>query len=430
MLILLFVGIFLLLMLFSVPIAFSLGLATIVVFIIPDVPLDLLTARMYGGLNRFIFVAIPFFILAGELMTESGILIRLMDFTRLVVGRIKGGLFHMNILVSMIFGGINGSAIADTALVGSMLIPATSREYKDRDFTAAVTACSSVVGPVIPPSLPMLLYAFVAGNVSVGALFMAGVVPGIILAGGLMLITAFVIRKKDLPKLEYTYSFMDILKIVSRFSVTIMLPVIMVGGIVSGVFTPTESGCVAVFYALFVGFFITRELTFKKVYGALVRTTVVSGVVLFIISISCVTTWWLTIQRVPDQIIFFLESFITGKQMFLLVIVALLLFIGLFVEVGAGIILLVPILVPLSESYGVNPIQFGLMTCLGLLIGVVTPPVGICLYLSSSIAETRPEKVFKAALPLLALEGAVLLLITFFPQTYLWVPKLFGYSTG
>jgi tripartite ATP-independent transporter DctM subunit len=223
---------------------------------------------------------------------------------------------------------------------------------------------------------------------------------------------------------------MDILKIVSRFSVAIMLPVIMVGGIVSGVFTPTESGCVAVFYALFVGFFITRELTFNRVYGALVRTTVISGVVLFIISISCVTTWWLTIQRVPDQIIFFLESFITGKQMFLLVIVALLLFIGLFVEVGAGIILLVPILVPLSESYGVNPIQFGLMTCLGLLIGVVTPPVGICLYLSSSIAETQPEKVFKAAIPLLALEGAVLLLITFFPQTYLWVPKLFGYSTG
>jgi tripartite ATP-independent transporter DctM subunit len=424
------IAVFLALMLVSVPIAFALGFSTMLAFIIPDVPLDLMAARLYGGLNRFIFVAIPFFILAGELMTESGILARLLDFTRLLVGKIKGGLYHMNILVSMIFGGINGSAIADTALVGSMLIPATINEYKNREFTAAVTACSSVVGPVIPPSLPMLLYAFVAGNVSVGGLFMGGVVPGMILAGGLMLITWITVRKKDLPRLVFSYSFMGVVKILLRFIIAILLPIIMVGGIVSGIFTPTESGCVAVFYALIVGFFITRELTFKKVYQALVRTAIVSGVVLFIISCSGVTTWWLTIQNVPDQIVMSLQAFITGKQMFLLLMVGLLLFIGLFVEVGAGIVLLAPILVPMAESFGVNPIQFGLMTCLGLLIGVVTPPVGICLYISSSIAGAPPEKVFKAALPLLALEGAVLLLITFLPEVYLWVPRLFGYKTG
>jgi tripartite ATP-independent transporter DctM subunit len=243
-----------------------------------------------------------------------------------------------------------------------------------------------------------------------------------------MLITGFVIRKKEFPKSEITYSASDIVRILIRFIVAIMLPAIMVGGIVSGVFTPTESGCAAVFYALFVGFIVTRELTFKKVYQALVKTSIISGVVFLIISVSTVTTWWLTIQKVPDQIVLFIQGFVTGKGVFLLLMVGLLLFMGLFFEVGAGIVLLAPMLVPLSESFGVNPIQFGLMTCLGLLIGVVTPPVGICLYLSSSIAETQPEKVFRAALPLLALEGSVLLLITFFPETYLWVPQLFGYS--
>lgn len=411
----------------SVPIAFSLGISTAIVLALTGSPIALMPQRIWTGLDKFVFIAIPFFILAGELMSSSGILTRILDFTRLLFGRIKGGLYYMNVLVSMIFGGINGSAVADTSAVGAMLIPASIREYNEPDLAAAVTACSSVVGPIIPPSLPMLIYAIAAGNVSIGGLFLGGVIPGIMLGLGMMGIIYLMIRKRVYPRDTKKYRFKEVMIILGRFSIAILLPLIMVGGIVSGVFTPTEAGCIATVYALVVGFFVTRELDFKKLYQALVRTSIVTSIVFLMISIANISTWWLSVQQVPANVGMFIQSVTANPHIFLLIVIILYLIIGVFIEAAAAIIMLAPVLVPLSMSYGVPSIQFGLVTCLGLLIGLVTPPVALCLFIASSIAKVPIERAFRVAIPLFLMEVAVLFVIAYFPQSYLWVPSLFGY---
>jgi tripartite ATP-independent transporter DctM subunit len=411
----------------GVPIAFALGLATMGIFWLTDQPLALYTQRLWTGLDKFTLVAIPFFILAGELMGGSGILARLLDFAKLVVGRVKGGLLHINILVSMFFGGINGSAIADTSAVGSMMIKATEAEYKDPDLAAAVTAVSSVVGPVIPPSLPMLIYAFAAGNVSIAALFIAGIIPGVLIGLSLIAVTILVVRGKSYPVDATRYGLRDIFRICRRFVVAAVLPFIMVGGIVGGVVTPTEAGCVAIVYALFIGFFVTRELTFRQVYTALVRTVIVTSVVMIIISFGNVSTWWLTIEGVPRAISESFQSWTSSPVVFLAMMLVLYLVIGLFIEQAAAMVMLVPIFAPLADKYGIDPVHFGLFTCLTLALGLITPPVGLCLFVSSSIAGVPVQRVFRAAIPYLVAMLMVLALVTFVPQIYLWLPRWMGF---
>jgi tripartite ATP-independent transporter DctM subunit len=425
--VIIFLILFLILVLASVPIAFSLGLSSMIVLAITKYPIGLISQRLWTGLDKFNFIAIPFFILAGELMCSSGILDRLLDFSRLIIGRVKGGLLYVNVLASMLFGGINGSAVADTSAIGGMLIPATIKEYKDPEMAAAVTACSSVVGPIIPPSLPMLIYALAAGNVSIGALFLAGIIPGVILGLGQMIIIYFMIAKKDYPKDIKKYQFKDIINIVGRFSIAAVLPLIMVGGIVFGVFSPTEASCIATIYALFIGFFITRELTFKKTYHAVVKSAVVTSIVFMMISMANIATWWLSIQQLPKNVAIFIQNLTSDPDVFLFLVVVLYLIIGLFIEAAAAMIMLAPVLVPLSIIYGIDPVRFGLITCLGLLIGLVTPPVGLCLFIASDIANTSIEKVFKAAIPIIFLEILVLFIVVYFPQLYLWIPAIFGY---
>lgn len=418
---------FLVLIALSVPIAFSLGLSTLVAFFMTEQPLDLFAQRLWTGLDKFTLVAIPLFILAGELMGGSGILHRLLDFARLIVGRIKGGLLYINVLVSMLFGGINGSAVADTSAVGSMLIPATKKEYKDAELAATVTSISSVVGPIIPPSLPMLIYVFAAGNVSVAALFLAGVIPGIILGLSMMIVTYVIARKKGFPKDITTYTSKDVIRILRRFLVAAILPFIMVAGIVGGVVTPTEAGCLGVVYALFVGFFITKELSLKETYRALARTVIVTAIVMIMISVGNVAIWWLSIQGIPAEISSIFQSITQNPVIFMALMVALYLFIGLFIEQAAAMIMLVPIFAPLATTYGIDPIHFGLITVLTLGIGLVTPPVGICLFVASSIAKVKLQDVFKTAIPYLAGMAIVLLLVAFVPGIYLWFPKMFGF---
>lgn len=418
---------FVLFVLIGVPIAFALGLSTLGIFWLTDQPLPLYMQRLWTGLDKFTLVAIPFFILAGELMGGSGILSRLLDFAKLVVGRVKGGLLHINILVSMFFGGINGSAIADTSAVGSMMIKATEAEYKDPELAAAVTAVSSVVGPIIPPSLPMLIYAFAAGNVSIAALFVAGIIPGILIGLSLIIVTIFVVRGKDYPVDQARYTFWDILRILRRFVVAAILPFIMVGGIVGGVVTPTEAGCVAIVYAMFIGFFVTRELTLAHVYAALVRTVIVTAVVMIIISFGNVSTWWLTIEGVPRAISSTFQDWTSSPIVFLALMLVLYLVIGLFIEQAAAMVMLVPIFAPLAGKYGIDPVHFGLFTCLTLALGLITPPVGLCLFVSSSIAGVPLQRVFKAAIPYFIAMMMVLALVTFVPQIYLWLPRAMGF---
>ncbi|WP_164667686.1 TRAP transporter large permease [Virgibacillus doumboii] len=422
-----YVAVFLLLIAISVPIAFSLGISTMLAFVMTGDPLDLFAQRLWTGLNKFTLVAIPFFILAGELMGGSGILIRLLDFARLIIGRVKGGLLYINILVSMLFGGINGSAVADTSAVGSMLIPATKKEYKDPEMAAAVTAISSVVGPIIPPSLPMLIYTFAAANVSVAALFAAGIVPGILLGLSLMIVTFFIARKRNYPSDKRKYTFRQIIRILGRFIIAAILPVIMVAGIVGGVATPTEAGCIGILYALIIGFFVTRELTLKETYRALARTIIITAIVMIMIAVGNVATWWLTIQGIPADISMFFQNFTNSAALFLLFMLVLYIFIGFFIEQAAAMIMLVPIFAPLAETYGIDPVHFGIFTVLALGIGLVTPPVGICLFISSSIAKVKLHRVFVVSIPYLVAMFVVLLLITFVPQIYLWLPRMLGF---
>lgn len=411
----------------AVPIAFALGLATLLVFVLTDQPLQLFTQRLWTGLDKFTLVAIPLFILAGELMGGSGILKRLLDFARLLVGRFKGSLLQINILVSMFFGGINGSAIADTSAVGSMMIKATKEEYGDAELAAAVTAVSSVVGPVIPPSLPMLIYAFAAGNVSIAALFLAGVVPGVLLGLSMMIVTAIIVRGKDYPVSTARYTLADVTRITGRFLIAAILPLIMVGGVVGGIATPTEAGCIAVVYALAVGFLVTRELSWRLVHEAMMRTIIVTAVVMIIISFGNVSTWWLTIAGVPRSLSSFLEGFTSSPYVFLALILVIYLAVGLFIEQAAAMVMLVPIFAPLATAYGIDPVHFGLFTCLALALGLVTPPVGLCLFIAGGIANVPIHRVFAAAVPYLVAMLMILLLVTFVPQIFMWLPRMMGF---
>lgn len=390
-----------------------------------DQPFPLYMQRLWTGLDKFTLVAIPFFILAGELMGGSGILSRLLDFAKLAVGRVKGGLLHINILVSMFFGGINGAAIADTSVVGSMMIKATNEAYDDPELAAAVTAVSSVVGPIIPPSLPMLIYAFAAGNVSIAALFIAGIIPGVLIGLSLIVVTILIVRKKDYPVDRTRYSLRDAFRICRRFVLAAILPFIMVGGIVGGVATPTEAGCVAIIYALL--FFVTRELSMPQVYAATARTVIVTSVVMIIIAFGNVSTWWLTIERVPRAVSTSFQVATDSPVVFLMMMLALYLVIGLFVEQAAAMVMLVPIFAPLADKYGIDPVHFGLFTCLILALGLITPPVGLCLFISSSIAGVPVQRVFRASTPYLVAMMMVLALVTFVPQIYLWLPRAMGF---
>lgn len=418
---------FLALIALSVPIAFSLGLATVTVFWLDGQPLSLFAQRLWTGLDKFTLVALPLFILAGELMGGSGILSRLLDFSRLLVGRIKGGLLHINVLVSIFFGGINGSAIADTSAVGSMLIKATEKEYGEPDLAAAVTAVSSVIGPIVPPSLPMLIYAFAAGNVSIAALFLAGVVPGILLGITLLVATALIVSGKDYPRDTTRYGLRDVFRITRRFLVAAVLPVIMVAGVVGGFATPTEAGCLAIVYALFAGFFITRELSWAQVFAAMERTVLVTAVVMIIIAFGNVSTWWLTIEGVPRAVSDYVQGVTASPVMFIAIMLVVYLIVGLFIEQAAAMVMLVPIFAPLAESYGIDPVQFGLFTCMTLALGLVTPPVGLCLFVAAGIGGISVGRVMRAAIPYLVAMFMTVLLIGFVPQIYLWLPRWFGY---
>lgn len=415
---------FFLLIAVGIPIAFALGLTGIVAFILTGDPLELFVQRMFTGLDSFTLVAIPLFILAGELMGGSGILIRLLNLARLFVGRIKGGLLYVTTLATMFFGGINGSAVADASAVGSMLIPTMDKEYKDPELAAAITASGSIVGPIIPPSLPMLIYAFSAANVSVAALFLAGIVPGILLALGMMVVTFFIARKKDFPADTKKYTFKEVLKVLRGAVVAAVLPVIMVFGIVAGIVTPTEAGCVGVIYALFVGFLITKELTFKVLYEALGRTVMVTTIVMILISIGNSITWWITIQGVPNIISTLLQNTTQSAIVFLLLMFIIYLIVGFFIEQSAAIIMFVPVFAPLAMSYGIDPVHFGLFTCLVLALGLITPPVGICVFITSSIARIPIEKGFRASTPYMLSVAAIILIVTIFPQIYMWVPNI------
>lgn len=419
---------FFLLMAIGVPVAFALGLAGAAVYALQDPALlKLVPQRLFTGIDLFALLAVPFYILAGELMGSSGILERLLNLARLMVGRFRGGLLQVNVLASMVFGGINGSAVAEASAVGSMLIPVTAKEYKDPPLACAVTACAAVVGPIIPPSVPMIIYALIAQNVSVAALFAAGIVPGVLIGLGLMVIAYILARRRNLPAIDTRYTVARALTIVGHALMPLMLPVILVGGVLAGIFTPVESGVVAVLFALFVGFFVTRTLSLRETAEACLRCGVVSAVVFLMMGTANIVTWIVTTEQIPHAAAAMIRAISNEPWAFLLMVNLVLLVTGLFLDVVAAMIMFVPILLPVAVGFGIDPLHFGLVIVLNLVIGLVTPPVGICLFVVSGIGHVSVMQVFRASLPFLAWLVFVLFLVTYVPAVYLWVPRLLGY---
>jgi tripartite ATP-independent transporter DctM subunit len=412
----------------GIPVAFCLALTSLVVLlIIGNVPLHLIPQRMFTGMDSFPLMAVPFFILAGDLMNSAGITQRIVRFSNALVGHIRGGLAHVNIVASMFFAGISGSAVADTAALGSILIPAMEEDGYDLTFSAAVTASSSVIGPIIPPSIPVVIFALV-GSVSVGGLFLAGVVPGVLIGFGLMGVAYVISRRKNYGSKHPLVSLREFGSSFVGAFIPLLMPLIIMGGILSGVFTPTEAASVAVAYAVFVGFFILRTLKLKDLPGIFYRSMVTTSIILIVMACANIFAWILGTQLIPQKVALAITSLTTNPYLFLLLINILLLIVGCFLEGLASIIILVPILLPLSQQMGIDPLHFGIIVVMNLMIGLITPPLGLCLFVCCSVARVDLIKLIRVSTPFILVEIGALMIVTYFPQIVLFIPHLFGFK--
>lgn len=392
-----------------------------------DRDLILLYRNVYNGMASFPLMAIPFFMLAGELMNRGGITMRLVEFSQAMMGHFRGGLAHVNVLSSMLFAGLSGSAVADTSALGSMLIPAMEKEGYTRKFAAAITAASSVIGPVIPPSGIMIIYAYVMGE-SVAALFLAGIVPGILVGVGLMVMVKLQADKHDFPASRSKASWGERGQASLKAFFPLMTPVIILGGILAGVFTPTEAAAVAVGYAIIVGMFILNTLKVSDLPDVFMRAAMTSATVLLLVGAAMAFKTVVSLSHTPE----ILAEFILGlseNPLILLFLINLLLFVvGMFLDAGPAIIILGPILGPIFVDLGVDPIHFAIIMSVNLTVGLATPPMGLVLFVASSVSGERVETISKAILPFLAVEIFVIFLITFVPEISMTVPRLTGFA--
>ncbi len=421
------VGVFIVTMAMGIPIAFVFGIGSIIYFIfISNIPITIIGQQLYNGVDSFVLLAIPFFILAGQLMNRTGITRDLVNFVQVLVGRLPGALAQVNIVVSILFAGLTGAAVADTAAIGSILIPAMKKEGYSAAYSAAVTTASSIIGPIIPPSIIMVIYGTITGE-SIGALFMAGFIPGVLIGLGLMILALVYALKENHPRRIEAVPRAEILKRTKAAVVGLIMPIIIIGGILSGKFTATEAASLACGYALLVGIIIYRSLSFKDILESLLECAVVSSVILLIISTAKLFGMVLTIEQIPTQIAQIMMSITANKILFLLLVNIFLLFMGMIMETGANIILLAPILLPLAVKYGIHPLHFALIMIVNVNIGLTTPPLGVCLFTAAPIAKTSYESIAFKVLPFVAMEIVVLLMITYIPEIVLIVPRLTGF---
>tara|TARA_R110002124_G_scaffold287021_2_gene469763 strand:- start:10307 stop:11581 length:1275 start_codon:yes stop_codon:yes gene_type:complete len=415
--------VFLVLLAIGFPIAFALGISAFTYLLFSDIPLMVIPQKMYAGIDVFVLLSIPGFILAGNLMNASGITSRIINFCNALLGHIRGGLGLANVGASMLFGGISGTAIADTASIGSVMIPAMKKEGYDVPFACAVTASSSTIGPVIPPSLPMIIAATLTG-LSVGKLFVAGIVPGLLLGVGFMLITYLISVKRKYPKRERK-SLGFIFKSFFQAFWAIMMTVLILFGIIGGVFTPTEASIVAVIYAIAIGLWVYKELKIKMIPAILLQSAKTTAALMVLVGFANLFAWIMTVEELPQLIANSLLELTNNKIMLLLLINLLLLFVGAFMETIAALLILFPVLLGVAVNVGVDPVQFAIIMVFNLVIGLTTPPVGVCLFVASSIGGISLEKIAVAGLPYLIVSICVLLLITYIPEVSLWLPGLF-----
>jgi len=359
-------------------------------------------------------------------MSAGGMTKRLVTFCNVLVGSFRGGLAYINVVISMFFAGITGAAVADTSAVGSILIPAMKKEGYDIDFSTAVTATSSTIGPIIPPSIPFIIYG-VLGEVSIASLFLAGFIPGALLGLSQMSVVAYYARKRNYPK-GSLISVREALKATFDAALVLMMPLIILGGILTGIFTPTESACVAVFYALIISLFVYRDIRFIDLPKIIINTAVTSSLVMLVIGTASIFSWLLASEEIPQYITEAVINITHNRIAILLLVNIVLLMVGTFMETTASLIILTPVLLPLMNKIGVDPLHFGVIIVLNLVIGLTTPPVGVCLFIACAIGEIKLEEITKAILPFLLASIIVLLIVTYWESLIMFIPKLFGYK--
>jgi tripartite ATP-independent transporter DctM subunit len=385
----------------------------------------MVSQRFYAGLDMFTLMAMPFFIFAGAIMNKTGITHRLVKFSNVLVGHLRGGLAHANIVASIFFAGMTGAAVSDTAAIGTMLIPAMVDDGYDKDFSAAVTAASSIIGPTIPPSNMMVIYGSLM-SVSIAGLFAAGFVPGLLLGFFLMILSGYLSMKRGYPK-SLRSSFQEILLATKDAIIPLLMPVIILGGILSGIFTPTEAAAVAVAYAFMIGFFVLKTLKLRDIPELLYQTGKTTGVVFLIIGSASIIGWILTMERVPETIAAAFLSVSDNPKVILLLILILMLVVGMFMDIAAALIILGPILHPIAvNNLGMHPIHFGIIMVLSLNIALMTPPVGACLFVACGISHLTLEQLSKAIFPFIVVEVIVLFIISYWADLVLFFPRLLG----
>ncbi|MEA5030889.1 MAG: TRAP transporter large permease [Sphaerochaeta sp.] len=418
-------GSFVILLLLKFPITFTLFISSVFTAIYLNIPLMSIVQRTVSGVNSFSLLAIPFFILAGEIMGRGGISRRLVEFSNALVGRVQGGLAQVNVLASMFFGGISGSAVADVSSIGTMLIPMMVDKGYDDDYSVAVTVTSSCQGVIIPPSHNMIIFSLAAGGgVSVGKLFMGGIVPGILLGVALMVVSYVIAVKRGYPK-EERYGLKKTLKVSRDAILGLLTVVIIIGGVVSGVFTATESASVAVVYAFIITFLVYREISIKEIPKILLHSLRTLAMVMSLIAAASAFGWLLAYLRIPQAVTTFLLGISHNPVVLLLLINVMLLVLGAIMDMAPLIIIVTPILYPVVVGQmGMDPIQFGIMLILNLAIGLCTPPVGSALFVGSAIGKISIEKATKAMLPFYVAMIVTLMLVTFWPGLTMTLPNM------
>ena len=408
----------------GIPIAYSLGLSGFCYFLVvhPEL-LPVLPQRLFAGMNSYAMIALPLFITMGLLMNASGITTRLIDFSLLLVGRLRGGLGAVNVLASMIFGGISGSSVSDTASIGAVLIPEMKKRGYSVEFSSGITVASSTMGMIIPPSVPMVIYALVAEE-SVGKLFLGSAIPGIMIGLFMLAITIGISYRKKYPREEIQLSRKEQFARVRKSILAIIMPVFVVGSVVLGIATATESAGIGVLYAFIIGLFVIRGLKLKEIPLILKSAVMTSATVMIIIAMSQLYVWILAIERIPQLVAAFVTGLNVPSIVILLCIDLIILLTGTFVDVSPAILLLTPVFLPAVQALGMSGVQFGVILICGLAVGLVTPPVGMCLNVASAISKLGIGRIFKGALPFLLANAITLVLITLLPSLSMWLPGL------
>lgn len=421
--VILLLGSFLFMLFIRIPIAFSLGLSTMITALYLDLSPMVVVQQMVSGINSFSLMAIPFFIIAGEIMGQGGISDRLIKFSNVIIGWMRGGLAMVNILASMFFGGISGSSVADVSSIGSIMIPMMEQKGYDKDYSINVTITSSVQGIIIPPSHNMIIYSLAAGGgISVAKLFLGGIVPGVLLGIALMILSYAIAVKRDYPR-EEKVSFKEALKITRDSLLGLLTAVIIIGGVTTGIFTATESAAIAAVYAFIITFFVYRDIPISKFVDILRNSLSTLAMVVAIIATSSAFAWMMSYLQVPGMITDALLNLSENPIIIMLIVNLILLFLGTIMDMAPLILIATPILLPVVRSIGMDPITFGVVMMLNLGVGLLTPPVGSTLFVGCSIGNAPIEKIAKSLMPFYAVLVIMVLLLSFVPALTLWLPN-------